>query len=431
MYLSTKNLNQLYHASHIYIAYSGGLDSHVLLHYCALNSRIKTKLSAVYVNHGLQKSADDWESHCKQQASQLNIGFQALAVNIDQHKKSPEEAAREVRYQALKTLLKKDDILLVAQHREDQLETVLLQLFRGAGIQGLSAMAELSPFGKGILLRPLLAYSQQTLKDYAIEKSLCWIEDPSNQCNDFRRNFLRNQIIPQLKTQWENLDKTVARSAQHCRHAQRLLQKLGDNALQLCLNADNSLSIEALLNTDQAQQALVIREWFAYLQLTMPSVIFIQQLFETIIKAQKKANPILNCQQGCIRRYQQTLYYVKSSNDLYHTKIWSNNQHSLQLSASSALQKITAPSGISQKKWQDSTVSIRYRSGGEKIALPFRQGHHSLKKLFQEANIPPWEREKIPLLYFNETLVAIADLWVSKTVFIQQNAPCYQLKWSR
>ncbi|MCK5871722.1 MAG: tRNA lysidine(34) synthetase TilS, partial [Methylococcales bacterium] len=341
MHLSSKILNHLHHASHIYIAYSGGLDSHVLVHYCALNSRINTKLSAVYVNHGLQKNADDWESHCKHQASLLNIGFQALAVNINQHKKSPEEAAREARYHVLKTLLKKDDLLLVAQHREDQLETVLLQLFRGAGVQGLSAMAEMSPFGKGTLLRPLLACSQQALKDYATEKSLCWVEDPSNQCNDFRRNFLRNQIIPQLKTQWGNLDKTVARSAQHCRHAHVLLQKLGGNALQSCLNADNSLSIDALLNIDDAQQTLVIREWFARLQLNMPSVTFIQQLFETVIKAQKKANPILNYQQGCIRRYQHTLYYLKSNDAVYRAKIWSNNQQSLQLSASSALQKIT------------------------------------------------------------------------------------------
>ena len=421
----------MHSASHVYIAYSGGLDSHALLHYCALIPSINSKLTAVYVNHGLQEDANNWEIHCKDQTAQLNVGFQALQVKINKHRKSPEEAAREARYQALRPLLKTDEVLLVAQHREDQLETVLLQLFRGAGVQGLSAMTEISSFGNGMLLRPLLDCSQQTLKDYALKKSLCWIEDPSNQCDDFRRNFLRNQIIPQLKTQWKNLDKTVSRSAEHCANAQILLKKVAASLLQSCLNSDNSLSIEMLLSIDQPQQALVVREWFDRLQLTMPSVTFIQQLFKTVIKAQKKANPILNCQQGCIRRYQNKLYYLKLNDDIYRSKIWENDKNSLQLSALTAVQKITAPSGISQKKWHESNVSIRYRSGGEKIALPYRQGQHSLKKLFQEANIPPWEREKTPLIYFNDVLVAIADLWISKEVFISKNQPCYQIKWLR
>ncbi|MCK5899025.1 MAG: tRNA lysidine(34) synthetase TilS, partial [Methylococcales bacterium] len=204
MHLSKTSLILMHSASHVYIAYSGGLDSHALLHYCALIPSINSKLTAVYVNHGLQEDANNWEIHCKDQTAQLNVGFQALQVKINKHRKSPEEAAREARYQALRPLLKTDEVLLVAQHREDQLETVLLQLFRGAGVQGLSAMTEISSFGNGMLLRPLLDCSQQTLKDYALKKSLCWIEDPSNQCDDFRRNFLRNQIIPQLKTQWKN-----------------------------------------------------------------------------------------------------------------------------------------------------------------------------------------------------------------------------------
>ncbi|MCK5924749.1 MAG: tRNA lysidine(34) synthetase TilS, partial [Methylococcales bacterium] len=326
MHISETSLILINNAPRVYIAYSGGLDSHVLLHYCAINPTIKPKLSAIYVHHGLQKCADDWEQHCQQQALQLNIPFKTLYVTVESRHKSPEAAAREARYQALQPLLKEGDVLLVAQHREDQLETVLLQLFRGAGIQGLSAMAEVSSFGNGLLLRPLLECSQQSLKDYALKNALCWVEDPSNQSNDFRRNFLRNNIIPQLKTQWESLDKTVSRSAQHCSNAQTLLKKLGKDLLQPCLSADNSLNIELLLKSEPPQQALVVREWFECLNLLMPSVAFIQQLFKTVIKTQKNANPILKYQQGCIRRYQHKLYYLTSTDDIYLAKIWSTNQ---------------------------------------------------------------------------------------------------------
>ena len=419
-------------AEHIYIAYSGGLDSHVLLHLCGLNTTIKNKLIAVYVHHGLQKQADDWVIHCRRQAQNLDISFKALYVDAKHKDKSPEEAARDARYQALKALLNEHDVLLVAQHREDQLETVLLQLFRGAGVQGLAAMAEIAEFGQGKLLRPLLEHSQQELKDYALKYQLNWVEDPSNQCDDFKRNFLRNQIIPSLKTHWQALDKTVARSARHCATAQNLLSELAENLLNEVFNSDNSLSIEALLELEQAKQQLVIRQWFARLSLKMPSEAFIERIFHQVMMAKKNANPELKRNDCSIRRYQNKLYCltVQSVVDLSESHRWSQTQAQLYLPNNGCLQRYITDRGISLDLWESSSVTVRYRGGGEKIALPNRRGHHSLKKLYQEAAIPPWEREKIPLIYIDDKLLAVADLWMSNE-FFENGRTCYQFKWLR
>ncbi len=433
MKISAPCLALIENSKQVYIAYSGGLDSHVLLHLCSQQQTIKTKLTAVYVHHGLQEEADSWSIHCQQQAEQLGANFKLLRVNAkSSNKQSPEEAARDARYQALKQLLNPADVLLVAQHREDQLETVLLQLFRGAGVQGLSAMAEISTFGQGQLLRPLLDCSQQSLRDYAHQQSLNWVEDPSNQCNDFERNFLRNEIIPQLKTHWQALDKTVARTAKHCATTQQLLTELAVDWLAKLMNTDNSLSIHALLLLETHQQPLVIRQWFAHFHLKMPSVSFIDQLFNQVIAAKKEANPILKRHDCSIRRYQDKLYCLIMSDEHFKPLCWLKKNEKLPLSNATYLQTYGTNTGIPQQRWQQSTITIKYRSGGEKIALPNRQGHHSLKKLFQEAKIPPWDREQIPLIYLDDNLVAIADLWISSAILTTvTNKTCYQLKWLR
>ncbi|MDQ7091167.1 MAG: tRNA lysidine(34) synthetase TilS [Methylococcales bacterium] len=429
MQLSTEYLIS---AKHIYIAYSGGLDSHVLLHLCSVNPQIKNKITAVYVHHGLQKIADDWAAHCQQQSQLLEIDCKILSIDATASKgESPEEVAREARYHALKKLMEKDDVLLVAQHQDDQLETVLLQLFRGAGVQGLSAMAEISAFGQGQLIRPLLSYSQQSLKNYAIEQHLHWVEDPSNQCDDFERNFLRNQIIPSLKTHWPTLDKTVARSAKHCANAQQLLTEVATQLLTKLINVDNSLSIDGLLLLNSPQQSLVIRQWFAALNLKMPSVTFIAQLFNDVIAAKKSSNPILKRNDCHIRRYQNKLYCLNPENNSVKSQIWLQSDLHLSLSQTHSLQRLPSKQGISQHLWHISTVSIRYRIGGEKINLPYRRGHHTLKKLFQEVGIPPWEREQIPLIYFDDKLVAVADLWIDSYSVGLTDEDCYQLKWHR
>ena len=257
----------------VFIAYSGGIDSHVLLHLSASIDEIKSKITAVYVHHGLQQEADVWEKHCELVCLNLDVAYKCLKVNAQKAiGQSPEEAARDARYHVFKSLLARNDVLLLAQHREDQMETVLLQLFRGAGVQGLSGMPIATDFGPGTMCRPLLDVSKQDIENYAECNKLEWIEDPSNKSDEFDRNFLRNQILPQLKQRWPALDKTIARSARHCASNHSVTQGLAQALLiQLFDATDCTLNISQLLELDVNKQYLVLRQWFASQKLRMPS----------------------------------------------------------------------------------------------------------------------------------------------------------------
>jgi tRNA(Ile)-lysidine synthase len=283
-------------ANRIFIGYSGGVDSHVLLHVCATFPALKTKITAVYIHHGLQKEADDWAIHCQKIA--LNLGVSFLDIRVDasaNSRESPEEAARNARYNAFKNLVLENDILLMAQHREDQLETVLLQLFRGSGLKGLAGMPEKMPFAKGFLLRPFLNVSKAEITAYALENQLIWIEDPSNQSTIYDRNFLRQEIIPQLKARWQSLDKTVSRTATHCADAQNLISTIAQNHFEIVFNAeDKTLNIAKLQTFSEIEQRLILRHWFEHLGLRMPSHDFLQRILTEVIGAKIDRHPILH-----------------------------------------------------------------------------------------------------------------------------------------
>ena len=420
-------LTQYHNPPHIYIGYSGGIDSHVLLHLCASMAHLKEKITAVYVHHGLQLEADAWAEHCKKTATDLGVDFKVIRVDaIAGQGESPEEVARNARYTALRTLIETDDLLLVAQHREDQLETVLLQLFRGSGLSGLSAMPAFMNFGKGVLLRPLLDTPKIAVEDYAKLHNLSWIEDPSNQSNNFNRNFLRNAIVPLLKQRWPACDKTVARSAGHCAEAQLLLSEQAKKVFLPIFNVlDETLSISKLIAYSLTQQRLVIREWFQMLNLKMPSQAFIERIQSDVISARPDSDPLLSGKGYCIRRYRDKLYCLKVGEaEKIVASIWPKMQISFSFSAGQALYFMPSSAGICYDKWQKSTVVVKARSGGEKISLPGRKGHHDLKQLFQEASVAPWERAGIPLIYLDDKLAVVGDLWISADFYSEKEQRC-------
>jgi tRNA(Ile)-lysidine synthase len=403
----------------------------VLLHLCALLPVLKDKITAVYINHGLQAVADDWQLHCEKTAKALQVQFLAIPVNATaEFGQSPEEAARNARYQAFRSLIGVNDLLLFAQHREDQLETVLLQLFRGSGLQGLSGMPSKAVFGYGFLLRPLLHESKQALVDYANSQQLQWVDDPSNFNNDYDRNFLRNTVIPQLKQRWPAMDKTVARSASHCADAQQLISAITEQQFFMVFDeASNALSISRMQALPVLEQRLVIRRWFRHLQLKMPAQAFIERIFTQVIAAQTDSNPQLLGQGYCLRRYRDKLYCLQQRQyRIPQVLPWPDQHTSLQLPDGRYLAYLPCVSGIPLSKWQQADVALRFRSGGEKIVLPGRLGRHSLKNLYQEAGIPPWQRPLIPLLYLNDELAAVGDLWISAAFYQENGRHCLRLQ---
>ncbi|NOS76040.1 MAG: tRNA lysidine(34) synthetase TilS [Methyloglobulus sp.] len=420
-FLSSKN---------IYIAYSGGIDSHVLLHLYASDEQLKTQITAVYINHGLQKQAESWAKHCESVCDNVGVKFLSITVNATAKPgESPEEAARNARYEALKPLLGKDDVLLLAQHSEDQLETVLLQLFRGSGLKGLSGMPESIAFGCGKLVRPLLDISKADIIEYAKAHELDWIEDPSNQQSDYDRNFLRNDIIPLLKQRWSSLDKTVSRSAKHCANAQVLLADLADDLLTTVINhSDNTLCLNRLQSYSLLQQRLIIRQWFQHLGLKMPSQDFVQRVIEQVVAAREDADPVLSTKSYSIRRYRDKLYCLKPSQKIVADDlIWPSGEALLKIAEDVSFEAVESSSGITSEQWLASKITLKFRSGGETIKLPGRSGHHSLKNLYQEVGIPPWERLRVPLIYLDGKLAAVGEHWISAEFYSEGQEPCLRI----
>lgn len=417
----------------LYLAYSGGIDSHVLLHLCATQAHLQRRIVAVYVNHGLQAAADAWAGHCRSQAQALDVDYLCLTVDAKASTgESPEAAARHARYQALRDLLRPDDLLLLAQHREDQMETVLLQLFRGAGIQGLAAMPARADFGRGALSRPLLAIAKAAIQDYARQHNLQWVEDPSNQSSDFDRNFLRNEILPLLKQRWPALDKTVSRSARHCGEAMDVLRAWSGEALQVLHDARNqALRIDHLNTFNPQQRRWLLREWLARFKLQPPSEAILQSIERQLVAGREGTHAQINLQGRVLTKYRQHLYCLPPQAFMPITadQCWQNNTAAIECANGYRIRLVPGKAGIPETLWRSAMPMLRRRSGGERLALPGRGGHHALKKLYQEAGIPPWERQARPLLYLNGRLAGVPGLWIDEWAFSTQHEACYRLIW--
>ncbi len=421
-------------ADKLIVGYSGGVDSHVLLHLLASLSEFKGKVTAVYIHHGLQDCADDWAVHCRHIAHDLDVNFKVVHVNAQPAAaQSPEEAARNARYQAFKGILKDNDVLLFAQHRHDQLETVLLQLLRGAGLKGLSGMPSGISFARGELIRPLLDVSQDEITEYAQQHHLQWVEDPSNQYIQFDRNYLRQKIIPLLEQRWSGIDVTVSRVAKHCAEAQAVISASAkEKMLALYQHDKQSLSISGLLAQNELTQQWILREWMSYLGRRMPTQKVMNAILHDVLQARQEANPVVRHDGYNIQRYRDNLYLVPEHKkpDLSQITLWPENNKSLVLPDNGELRLKESEQGIAKHVWQQANIQVKYRQGGEKIALTNSAGRHSLKKLYQEAGIAPWLRDVVPLVYINGELAAIAGYWVSAHFYAQDEA-CINLIWQK
>ena len=415
----------------IYVAYSGGVDSHVLLHLLSQTS-FRPRTKAVYINHGLQTQASEWEQHCAAVCLELQIDFQSIAVNVSrQPGESLEEAARNARYFAFKQIMRSNDLLLTGHHRDDQAETFFLQLLRGSGVAGLAGMSFSNQFAEGELQRPLLGYSRSDVMDYAVTHNLLWVDDPSNQQQTFDRNYLRHTIMPLLRERWPSVDKTVARSAAHCADLLGFIDEFTDTQLPKLLSQGNCLDCRLLAEYRRDQQLLLIRSWIKINGLRPASQAATEAILEQIVLARHDAEPFIAIQDHEVRRYRNQLHcisirYLRQSDDL--PKIWHTHHAVIRLDNGQCLIAEPGTQGIKAELWHDKKIEIKRRQGGEKLRLPHRQGQRELKKLYQEAGVPPWERDLRPIIYMDGQIAAIAGLWVDESVWAD-NGPCIQLRW--
>ena len=404
-----------------HIAFSGGLDSTVLLHLLA-NTEGLPPLSAVHVHHGLQPAADAWPMHCQSVCDSLGVPLRIMRVHV-QPGASLERAARDARYQAFAEVIGAGEVLLTAQHRDDQAETLLFRLLRGAGVRGLAAMPAHRALAGGHLVRPLLDVSRAQLEAYAHEHQLKWIDDPSNADPRFSRNYLRHRVFPVLSERWPQAVSGLARTAEHLSEAQGLLDELARMDLQAANQSSPfpwlqlpSMKLAPLCELSDARQRNAMRHWLTPLTRLPDSDHWAG--WYSLRDAKGDAQPLWRLADGELHRSGERIWWLPTTwSDFSHATVsWPSAQNPLELPGNGRLEFIgKAPEGL---------LEVRYRQGGEIVEVPGR-GRRDLKRLLNECGVPGFMRGRLPLLYRGEQLLAVptlAGLWPNPVTD-------WQLRW--
>ena len=417
---------QGYSTHALIIACSGGVDSIVLLHEISalVNiQKITNEVTVCYVDHGLSDNAKTWHNFVKTQCEQLGLVFIGKQVHLNKEaNQSLEAQARNARYNALKEVSGENGVVITAHHQDDQVETFLLALKRGAGIKGLGAMASYTTLhtarGKLAIVRPLLAVSRQEIEKRAQQLKLTWIEDESNTDQQFDRNFLRQAVVPLLSQRWSGINKAVARTAGHCQDAQQLLDEVASADLQQCLTATNGLSISQLLSLSASRFNYVIRYYLEQEKQLMPSSHVLTELRQQLFSSQDKT-PQVKVGTKWLRRYQETLMLTDNFADIsafqQRINLSDITLKSISLVLPDSLGRLVFSLARDKQDElavdvdnslllpQDTTELIVTFNHSNPVCLPdFRQHSRALKKVLQELNIPPWQRKRTPLVFCSE-----------------------------
>ncbi|MEY4588567.1 MAG: tRNA lysidine(34) synthetase TilS [Pseudomonadota bacterium] len=392
-----------------WVAISGGLDSMVLAH-LALRSLAGVRL--LHINHGLSPHAQAWQQQVETWAKAQGIPCKSLAVSVDKNSASLEAAARAARYAAFEHTLAAGEALLCAHHRDDQAETLLLRLLRGSGLKGLGGMAPARRLGAGLLLRPLLAASRAELHAYAQAFQLPWVEDESNQDERFQRNWLRHQLMPQLSERWPTAAAQLAQTCLRLQEEQSLLETyLADDLAALSPRPERLGHSLLLKPSAPERRRSLLRYWFNQLGLLPPSQAVLHQM-EQLIHSRIDSEACVTWGQWQLRRYNGRLYVLPQLPPMpahWHAQ-WHTNSP-LPLVMPNGLQVTAAPQ---PNGFPAATYTLRLRQGGERSHPAGRTHSQTLKKLMQEAELEPWLRGVIPLVYQGDCLVAVGDLWVEQ-----------------
>ncbi len=404
-------------ASRWLVAFSGGIDSTVLLH--ALSStreQHQSEIIAIHIDHGLHPDSGEWESHCRQFADNLGVSYISCPVKVDDVLRSgPEAAARQARYAALQTQVREGDCVLSAHHEDDQAETLLLNLMRGSGIAGLAGIGAAQSFGRGRLLRPLLGVSGAAIEAYAKRYKLGWIEDPTNANIRFDRNFLRQEIMPRLATRWPAVTARLRQSADLASEASGLLKELADIDLAAS-GSPERLDIAALRALSPERQRNLLRQAISLCGLPPPPATRLYQAVHELIPAREDAQPLVTWPGAELRRYRNHLYIMPAMPELPDQSVQVLRPEAPLDLGPGMGQLLLSPDvdgGISPGL-ATAGLRVRYRNGGEEIRPAGHGCTHKLRKLLQQEGIVPWMRARLPLLYSGEILVAVADLWIAE-----------------
>lgn len=397
------------------VAFSGGLDSTVLLHQlvCWRQQDPTIELRAIHIHHGISANADSWVTHCQQVCEEWQVSLVVERVRLGKSGAGLEAEARQARYQAFRETLQAGEVLLTAQHLDDQSETLLLALKRGSGPAGLSAMPVDAPFADTRLIRPLLYDSRETLLAWAQKHTLTWIEDESNQDDAYDRNFLRLRVLPQLNARWPHFAHAVARSAALCGEQEQLLDELLADELSRLLSDEGALAIAPMVEMSAPKRAAILRRWLSLHHAPMPSREMLSRLWLEVALAREDASPCLHSGSHQVRRFQQRLWWVKALAGQTETVLaWPDTTSPLNLPDNLGELSLVVGGDIRPPR-KDEIVTVRFNATG-KLHIVGRNGGRKLKKIWQELGVPPWLRDTTPLLFYGETLMAAAGYFVTQ-----------------
>jgi tRNA(Ile)-lysidine synthase len=405
-------------ARNLCVAFSGGLDSTALLVAAAriAGERPDFSVRAVHIDHQLHPESSRWSDHCAEVGRTLSIEVKRVVVTVPPRADSgPEAAARKARYDAFRKVLEPGEVLLTAHHADDQLETILLALMRGAGLRGLGAMSPLQRFQPGWLARPLLPFTRSELEEWIAAEGVRWISDPSNENTTLDRNYLRTHVAPALRERWPAAARSANRAARHVREAGELLDVLAAADLAVVV-VDKCLSVARLRALDPARRRNVLRFWFRRCGMRAPSTRKLAAMEHDLFAAGVDRVPCVEWDDAQVWRHRGVLHCVPRQPPLdSDASVRWRISESVELPASLGSLRLQSgeSEGISAAKLAD-VLDIRFRHGGETLRPAGDPHHRKLKKLLQEASVLPWWRDRLPLIYSAGSLVAVGDLWIAE-----------------
>lgn len=417
------------------VAYSGGLDSSVLLHALAsLRACLGAPLEAVHVDHALLPQARAWRAHCRAVCAALGVPLRVLEVEVAPLRAAlgVEAAARRARYGALAALLRPGDCLLTAHHRDDQAETVLLQLFRGSGPAGLAAMPGVAPLGKGRLVRPLLGFDRSELRAYAVARAIGFVEDPSNADRRLARAFLRAEVMPRLRAHWPGIERTLARAARHAADAAAIVaERAAEDLAALTASTPWRMPAAALMCLPAPRRRALLRHWCQARGVAVPDTARLDEVFGQLATARADRPIAVEWPGGAFRRYRDSLLLTPElpAHDSETRLPW-DVRRPLALPSGLGTLRLVA-GGPLRRDALTGHIEVRFRTAGLRCAPAGRSGHHDLKHLFQEAGVPPWLRDRVPLVVVGGELAAIADRWVCAAAASSDGTAGLEVVWDR
>lgn len=394
----------------VWAGFSGGLDSTVLLHWL---KQAGLPVRALHVNHNLQQVASRWVEHCRGLCAQLGVPIYVMDVKVDpRDPDGPEAAARKARYAAFHGVMKPGDCLATAHHQDDQAETVLLRLLRGSGVAGLAAMREQGPFPPGTLWRPLLRMTRTDLRQYAERNDLSWVEDPHNLDPRYARSFLRSEIFPRLAQRWPRAVEQLARTAEHCADAVELLDEAAQQDFGEIAAPRGAVSVRGVLRLPRSRRNNVLRFWAARGGFELPPFDALARLEKEVLRARPDAAPVLAWGDTELRRFRDGLYLMTRLPPPPPTGLaleW-DGRTELALPPGCGVLKVLSPAAV------ELPLRVLFARGGERLKPAGSRFTRTLRNLFQEEAVPPWVRERMPLLELEGELAGVAHRWETQAL---------------